>query len=215
MECKASLLRCTSFNTLISTSQQYPVITAHQARREDWLHRDPGLLTTSTNRNLFQPTKDNKARRRSEIREEIRKGKTRSTSSAESSSRQPGAIEAKLKRNRSTSTSGKSDRSQLVDLVVEDTEAEEAERVRARKEGGDTWNRSPQRHFVRTYSIDEEAPEGQDIRQGWDPSKVAPKHPPPEKAVSDEENDDDEGQSSGQNGRYGSMIEDDNVWGRN
>lgn len=113
-----------------------------------------------------------------------------------------------------------------MDLVVEDTEAEEAERVRARKEGSDIWNRTPQRQFVRTYSIDEEAPEGQEIRQGWDPSQV-PSKPPPEHAASDEEEDDededddghtrDQGQSSSQNGgegRFGSLIAEDNVWSR-
>lgn len=207
---------------LILTSLQYPVITAHQARREDWLYRTPGLLTTSTNRNLFQPTRDNKTRRRSEIRQSIQKGKKRSTSPPNHPVEQPpqqGSIETKLKRDRSPSASGKSDRSQIVDLIVEDEEAEEAERVRARKEGGDAWNQGPQRHFVRTYSIGEDAPEGQEIRQGWDPSKVPAKHPPVEHAVSEEEEDDEDdghGQGSRRNGvegRFGSLIEEGNVWG--
>lgn len=193
------------------------------------MHRDPNMLTTSTNRNLFQPTKDRKARRRSEIRQSINKGKNRSGSSSQGSSDDPatrGAIESKLKRDRSQSASGQSDRSQLVDLIVEDTEAEEAERVRARKEGGDAWNRSQAKHFVRTYSIDEEAREGQEIREGFDPSLVPAKHPPPEHAVEEEEeeeeeeardgdgDDDHEGPESSQAGRYGSLIQDDNVWSR-
>ncbi|EHY57973.1 Vaccuole membrane protein hfl11 [Exophiala dermatitidis] len=220
----------------------YPVITAHEARREDWLNRDPNLLTTSTNRNLFQPTRDHRTRRRSEIRHNIRKGKHRSTSRssshASSSDQQPPAaqtaIERKLKRDHSTgAASGKSDSSQLVDLIVEDTEAEEAERVRARKEGGDAWNRSDHRHFVRTYSIDDEAHEGQEIKEGWDPSDIPAKPPPPEHATSDDEEnyDEDDGnrrnagahrkhadqqpEGSDQNGvtgRYGSLIEEDNVW---
>ncbi|EXJ89094.1 hypothetical protein A1O3_02158 [Capronia epimyces CBS 606.96] len=207
----------------------YPVITAHEARREDWLHRDPHLLTTSTNRNLFQPTRDHRTRRRSEIHHNIQKGKNRSTSPSVRSNSvdpppAPGAIETKLKREHSPAGSGKSDQSQLVDLIVEDTEAEEAERVRARKEGSDAWNRGQHRHFVRTYSIDAEAPEGQEIRQGWDPADIPAKQPPPEHAVSDDqENYDDSdagskhGQSSSQNsanGRYGSLIEEDNVWDR-
>jgi hypothetical protein len=98
---------------------------------------DPGLLTTSTNRNLFQPTRDNKTRRKSEIRESLQKGKNRSNSG---SRERMGAIQSRLARERSTSETSHSDRSQLVDLVVEDTDAEEAERVRARKEGGDFWN---------------------------------------------------------------------------
>jgi hypothetical protein len=42
----------------------------------------------------------------------------------------------------------KSDRSQLVDLVVEDTKAEDIERVRARKEGSAGWNEIEPRRFV-------------------------------------------------------------------
>ena len=38
--------------------------------------------------------------------------------------------------------------SQLVDLIVEDHEAKEVERVRARKEGGPGWNEIEQKHFV-------------------------------------------------------------------
>ena len=51
-------------------------------------------------------------------------------------------------RNSSSSSSVTSDRSQLVDLVVEDTEAEEKERVRARKEGGPGWNEVESKRFV-------------------------------------------------------------------
>ena len=185
------------------------------------MHRTPGLLTTSTNRNLFQPTKDNKKRRRSEIRQSIQKGKARSTSRSEGSSQElpPGSVEAKLRQGRDASTaSGKSNRSQVVDLVVEDTVAEEAQRVRARKEGGDVWNRSEQKHFVRTYSIDDDAHEGQQIREGFEPSEVNVASSPPEHAVSEEEDEDDnnkgEGSTSDGPGRYGSLVEEDNVWDR-
>ncbi|KEF57801.1 uncharacterized protein A1O9_05721 [Exophiala aquamarina CBS 119918] len=209
----------TNARTLEFGDWNYPVITAHQARREDWLHRSPGLLTTSANRNLFQPTRDNKTRRRSHLRQSIQKGKARSTSPSEGSSERPsrGGVESKLGQGRDQSAnSAHSDRSQLIDLVMEDTEAEEAERVRARKEGGDTWNRTEQKHFVRTYSIDKSAPEGQEIREGFDPSQIPAKHPPPEHAVSENEDDDSErGESSSHDDprRYGSLIEEDNVWG--
>jgi hypothetical protein len=43
---------------------------------------------------------------------------------------------------------GKLERSQLIDLVVEDYEAENIERVRAWKEGGLGWNEVEQKHFV-------------------------------------------------------------------
>jgi hypothetical protein len=198
----------------------YPVVTAHEATREDWMNRDPGLLTTASNRHLFQPTRDNRQRRRDEIRDSISKGKERSSSSK--SSRRKGALETKLQQDLHPDEQGpkelpdsKTDQSQLVDLVIEDEEAEDAERVRARKEGGDRWNRDNHgepKHFVRTYSVDG-AEEGDEIRpSGYDPSKVPADHPPPEQAISDSE---DEGESSGSGsknaGGYGS-IADDNVW---
>lgn len=48
----------------------------------------------------------------------------------------------------SSSKSGDTARDQLVDLVVEDKDAEETERVRARKEGGAAWNVNEPKHFV-------------------------------------------------------------------
>lgn len=53
-----------------------------------------------------------------------------------------------LREESSSSHSAKSGRSQLVDLVIEDTKAEETERVRARKEGGSAWNQEETKHFV-------------------------------------------------------------------
>jgi hypothetical protein len=53
-----------------------------------------------------------------------------------------------LSRQSSSASSAKSARSQLVDLVVEDHEAEDVERVRARKEGGSAWNEAEAKHFV-------------------------------------------------------------------
>ena len=56
----------------------------------------------------------------------------------------------RLIREHSSSSTGsaKSDESQLVDLVVEDHQAEEVDRVRARKEGGPGWNEVSSKHFV-------------------------------------------------------------------
>lgn len=191
----------------------YPVVTAHEATREDWMRGDPHLLTTSGNRHLFQPTKDHERRRRRELRESIHKGKDRSSSSKGSRN----GVEAKLHKDQHPEEGvpelpdSRTDADQLVDLVVEDHQAEQAERVRARKEGGDAWNQGEDtRHFVRTYSVDG-AEEGDDIRTGgFDPSELSADHPPPEHAVSDEE---DEGESSNSNGGgYASMVHDDNVW---
>lgn len=57
-------------------------------------------------------------------------------------------LKGMLRHHSSGSSSAKSDRSQLVDLVVEDTVAEDVERVRARKEGSSGWNEVEQRRFV-------------------------------------------------------------------
>ncbi|TVY78426.1 Transmembrane protein 184-like protein [Lachnellula suecica] len=178
----------------------YPVITAHEASRERWLNDSPGLITTSANRNLLQPTKDNKIRRKSNIRETVEdvkkktqrkhsassKGKERS-SSAKGKEREDApkdatgeegrapAMMGMLRHHSSESSSAKSERSQLVDLVVEDKDAEEIERVRARKEGSAAWNGIDSRRFVKTYGKDT----GEDIREGYDPNDDA--------AVDDEE----------------------------
>ena len=112
-------------------------------------------MTASTNRNLLQPTKENKQRRKSKIKEiqaSVDKGKRRSDSSngepSGSKSRAPLLSNLMRQKSSSSSSSGKSDRSQLVDLVVEDHEAEDLEGVRARKEGGAGWNEVPPKHFV-------------------------------------------------------------------
>lgn len=169
------------------------------------MSRDPNLLTTSTNRHLFQPTKDHQKRRRSEIKEGIRKGK-RSGSSA---SRELGsAVAAKLIGKANGAESSGSGKSQLVDLVVEDTDAEEAERVRARKEGGPAWNRDEQKHFVRTYD-DEDL--GEDIREGFEPTAVKAADEPPEAAVS-ESPDEDAGAEAERSTSQALLGEEDNPW---
>jgi hypothetical protein len=176
------------------------------------MRRDPDLLTTSANRNLLQATKDNKIKRRTETRRSIHKSKNHSSSGSRNRS---GTIESKkIARDKSASGSSKSGQSQVVDLVVEDTKAEEVERVRARKEGGNAWNQQEQKHFVRVYGVDDEALEGEDIREGFDPSKVSADHPPPELAISDdEETNEEEAEPSERLLGYGSVNEERHVWG--
>ena len=130
---------------------QYPVITAHIPSSERWIQSDPNVITTATNRNILQPTKANKERRQSNIQKHIESTRHRTGSSAsggsQSRTRAP-VINALLREESSSSHSAKSGRSQLVDLMVEDTEAEETERVRARKEGGAAWNQNEGRQFM-------------------------------------------------------------------
>ena len=126
---------------------QYPVITAHQPSEERWIHADPSLITTSTNRNILQPTKGNRKRREAKIKKSLGKGKNRSSSSSNGSDSRAPVLDGLLHRP-SSSDSKKSGHGQLVDLVVEDTQAEEIERVRARKEGGAAWNQDEPKLFV-------------------------------------------------------------------
>lgn len=127
------------------------MITAHVPSSERWLGADPDLITTSTNRNLLHPTKANKARRASSIQRRLDKGKRRTSSgsgkASNSRSRAP-VVKELIREESSSSRSAKSGRSQLVDLVVEDKQADETERVRARKEGGSAWNEDEAKHYV-------------------------------------------------------------------
>lgn len=160
---------------------------------ERWLGSDPDLITTSTNRNLLQPTRANKARRESKIKTKLDKGKRRGTDDGTSRSRAP--ILNDMIREESSS-SIKSGQSQLVDLVIEDTEAEETERVRARKEGGSGWNFDEPRHYIRTY---EDEHEGQEIRSGFEPGKAS--SPVNEEFdIGDDDAPDDDGRQHDNNG---------------
>lgn len=151
----------------------YPVITAHTARRGAWMtDEQPNILTTSANRNLLQPTTKYQQVRKKNVKDVVKKVKSAKEkgkwkeNDAKSSASSPGEasgsgdkkgegpplLKGILHRNQSdgasSTHSGKSDRSQLVDLVVEDTEAEDVEAVRARKEGSAGWNSVQPRRFV-------------------------------------------------------------------
>ncbi|QSZ34037.1 hypothetical protein DSL72_005617 [Monilinia vaccinii-corymbosi] len=165
----------------------YHVITAHEPSRERWLSGQPDLLTTSVNRHLLQPTDDNRIRRASNIRETVEdvtkrtkrkssknghrrdsKGKNKENSPLNEEGRAP-MLKGMLRKHSSASSSAKSDRSQLVDIIVEDIGAEETERVRARKEGSAGWNETQPRRYVRTYGDGT----GEDIREGFEPTDDA------------------------------------------
>ncbi|PVI01932.1 DUF300-domain-containing protein [Periconia macrospinosa] len=160
----------------------YPVIEANRPSREAYLHVTPSIITGSTNRHLLQPTADNKRRRKSRIKDiqaSVGKGKHRSSSSSggeasRSSSGVPPINKLLRQKSSDSSSSKKSDHSQLVDLVVEDHDAEEVERVRARKEGSSGWNEVPAKHFVHTYP-EEGAEEA--VREGFEPDHPEPENP--------------------------------------
>jgi len=150
----------------------YPVITANTVNRESLLYSNPTIVTPATNRNILQPSTVNKKKRKQrikEIQDSSNKGKSRSPS--DSSPAKP--LLQTFASNSSTS-SGKSQASQRVDLVVEDEEAEEIERVRARKEGDPRWNETETKHFVRVYPADGEE---EHVRLGYAPDEIEPNQP--------------------------------------
>jgi hypothetical protein len=175
----------------------YPVINTHYATAEDRLHADPNMLSSSTNRAILQPSKANKQRRKSRMRDlqsqvhqhdnpgDKHSHRGSGSSSGEGSSKNAAGkarerashlpIVGDLIRKHS-SDSAKSHSSQLVDLVVEDKEAEAIERVRARKEGGPGWNSVEQKHFVKTFP---DEPIQEEVRQGFNPDR-------PEQKATDE-----------------------------
>lgn len=64
--------------------------------------------------------------------------------------------------------SEQSDRDQLIDLVVEDEEAEEIERVRGRKSGNPHWNNTESKHFVKVYG---DSGQEEEVREGLEPDE--------------------------------------------
>ena len=105
------------------------------------------MITPATNRNLLQPTKAGKKRRESNIKEDLDKRKRRSSGGSPTKSRAP-LLNGLIREESNSSGSTKSGRSQLVDLMVEDKQAEQTERVRARKEGGSAWNEQEGKQFM-------------------------------------------------------------------
>ena len=104
---------------------------------------------------MLQPTSTHKKRRKSRIQSIQEETQERRRSNSSNSRSSKGKDKDQSSRpllskltSHSSSTSSKSDRSQLVDLVVEDHEAEQVERVRARKEGSPAWNEAEAKHFV-------------------------------------------------------------------
>ncbi|OQO07245.1 hypothetical protein B0A48_07815 [Cryoendolithus antarcticus] len=163
----------------------YPVINTHYATREDRLHADPNMISATTNRAILQPGKENRQRRKSRIKEiQSHVHQHDTPSDGESSDSQnktklnsnttlgkaANKISSLVRQPSSSGESSKSHSSQLVDLVVEDKQAEEIERVRARKEGGPGWNQTEQKHFVQTFPGQDE--EVEEVKRGFNPDRT-------------------------------------------
>ncbi|KAK6346862.1 hypothetical protein TWF696_009933 [Orbilia brochopaga] len=225
----------------------YPVITAHEPYSEERFRQNYQssryLVTTATNQEVLRPKDRIKIQSRrntksSGSKPQGNKGKgkdspTENGNREESQGLLSGITDA-LHRSSSSSSSNKSNRSGIVDLVVEDTQAEEIERVRARKEGGPGWNEEDPKVFVTKYPPEDA---GEVQRTGFDTEHIPPpidtrEHHTDTSAVNmprsgsqdnfvvAEEEDESEtptptAETNHNNRlRYGSLADDDNPWNR-
>lgn len=227
---------------------QYPVITAYEPYSEDRFrqnYQSRHLVTTATNQALLQP--ENRKRllsrsrsSRSEASSSSGKGKAKAKGNEGGEEEESQGLLSKVENiadrlQRTTSSSSRSsrsshfsDRSGIVDLVVEDTEAEEIERVRARKEGGPGWNEQDAKIFVSKYPPEEE---GHVERSGFEEDNL----PTPankgqhstttprantsrtnsnDRFIVAEEDEEENSPVDNRKVRYGSLAQDDNPWGR-
>ena len=116
--------------------------------------RDNEIRRASNIRNTVEEvTKKTQRKHSSKSRSSSSKGKQKEQDTSNGEEGRAPALKGMLRHHSSASSSAKSDRSQLVDLVVEDKTAEDAERVRARKEGSAGWNSEEPKRFVYVHSV--------------------------------------------------------------
>lgn len=120
---------------------QYPVITANE------VPEDQRQIHHRSSPNLQNPGAVKRTRKHRKSRINNGGGTPRNEGSSRSSRREPPNGRQTVRQETSSSISHSSQRSQLVDLVVEDHKAEEAERVHTQKAFGSTWLEPDQRHF--------------------------------------------------------------------
>lgn len=90
--------------------------------------------------------KKSRTHRKSRAGSESRRNQNPSSSKSGKSRR--GSAARPLQRNASSTSSHHSHRSQLVDLVVEDVDAEEEDRAQIQRERGSAWAEGEPRHFA-------------------------------------------------------------------
>jgi hypothetical protein len=162
---------------LLNTHQYLASSILIRLLRDNEIRRANNIRTT-----VEEVTKKSQRKHSSKSRSSSSKGKQKEQDNSNGEEGRAPALKGMLRHHSSASSSAKSDRSQLVDLVVEDKTAEDAERVRARKEGSAGWNSEEPKRFVyvhsarfgkrtnigssRTYGKST----GEDIREGYDPA---------------------------------------------
>lgn len=216
----------------------YPVITAHEPYSAERFRQNYQssryLVTTATNQALLQPENRTKIQSRSRSKKSnasssrSRKGKSKLSDGDGQESQGLLSKVADTSHRSESSSSHFSDRSGVVDLVVEDTQAEEIERVRARKEGGPDWNGEDPKIFVTKYPPKdpghversgfetEHIPTPIDTRENnTDTSRAGGSGATSQgNFVVAEEEEEEEDTPVDDRVRYGSLANDDNPWGR-
>lgn len=130
------------FPRLLADTLQYPVITANEVPRDQRLPTDRSYQSSSTGGDV-KKSRSHRRRRASgsEGRRDLNNASSRKSSKSSGPPRP-------LQRNASSTSSHHSHRSQLVDLVVEDHEAEEEDRDQAQRELGSAWAGDETRRFA-------------------------------------------------------------------
>ncbi|KAJ5627146.1 hypothetical protein N7528_004573 [Penicillium herquei] len=167
----------------------YPVITANEIPRDQRLPITRGYQESHPSHSGGHAKKSRTHRKSRTSGSEGRRDPNTSRRSSKSSNG-PGP----LQRNASSTSSHQSHRSQLVDLVVENQEAEEEERLQAQRETGSAWAGVDARRFSR--------PTGQPIDEETEPEAPTPA-PNSNEPIHDQTAT-----------RWYSALEDDNVWGK-
>ncbi|KAJ5584377.1 uncharacterized protein N7459_004177 [Penicillium hispanicum] len=152
----------------------YPVITANEVPRDQRLPVNRAHQSSNTGGNVKKSRSHRKGRASgTESRQNRKPGSSKS-------SRSSGAPNP-LQRNASSTNSHNSHRSQLVDLVVEDHQAEEEDRTQTQRELGSAWAGSESRRFSRPSAQPiEEAEHGSRAREDpTDPTNDEDRTPTP------------------------------------
>ncbi|KAL1987801.1 hypothetical protein VTN96DRAFT_2204 [Rasamsonia emersonii] len=183
----------------------YPVILANQ------VPRDQQLPSTPSYQNYEQATVVKKASKHRNSH--VSDGRRGSRAAGPSSSKASKSRRSEHPQHDSRpSNSARSGRSQLVDLVVEDREAEEQQRSRAQRELGSAGNESDQRYFRRPSGGPVEA--SSDQNQSTQANVPANTDTASPNVVAEEEESEEERYPRPPHLEYGAFDEEHNVWGR-
>jgi hypothetical protein len=129
--------------------RQYPVITANEVPRDQRLSASQSYQGSSQAGGDVKKARSHRKGRASgsEGRRHANSGNAKANTNSSRRSSRSSEVPRPLQRNASSSSSQKSQPSQRVDLVVEDHEAEEEERVQTQRELGSAWAGGETRRF--------------------------------------------------------------------